>query len=470
MRKELALLAVLVIGLIIVINISYWPKTSSEFSPSKLNERSSTDREQVLTLIRENHAKEALKIIKQYKEDMEAETPEGQRWLALFIDASETIPDPLQLTILYEHSPQNFLVNEKASLLVAEQYIKTGQGDKYAALRAGWRNREDRSELWFVLDADRLVLEGKQPEAIAYLQSQEFNDSADAARLMRLGLLTLLTDPKESWKYFNAASKKDPDNSDLHIYKAKLLEAADKQDLAAAEYVTALQNDQKNPLIKNDAAEFYIRNGQYDKAIEIVTEGLPAPSSDALWIKALFWNKVLMPIKFNWAQHTPPTGFLQPLVNYLLVLNANQFWNDELYKNVANGHQYLQTQQATYWLRLLQALKEGQEKNAITLIENNPFQNNSWHPALELALLRILNYRQNGTLQLSALETPMKRMATKKSSITHYSPDLYKKIEELAGNSTTISPDFAESLKSKEAIARAFLAAGWLEASSKLMQ
>ena len=51
-------------------------------------------------------------------------------------------------------------------------------------------------------------------------------------RLIHLALLNVFENPKAAWDYLTAAYNKDPENPEIHSYRAKLLETVGKNNLA----------------------------------------------------------------------------------------------------------------------------------------------------------------------------------------------------------------------------------------------
>lgn len=470
MRKLTLPLLALIALLVVTISYVSWPRISNKL-PS---EYSQLDKQNARALIQEGKTKAALKIIRKYKNVMDSGSSEGNAWLSLLIDASEASSDANQLALIYEYSPRAFDEREKASLYIGGFFVQNGQKDKYTQLRETWRNREKHPEMWFVLDSDKMLLDGYHVEAIDFLKSRTFEGKADVGRLVRLGLLNVAADPQTSWKYFSEAAERDPNNADLHVYKAKLLEAANKPALALQEYNKAFQIDAKSPQLRDQLAEFFMRNNQISKAMEIWTESLAAPSTDEIWFKALFWNKVLSPIQFDWVKHTPPEGPLKTFVEYLISLKPGQFWDKASFAEVSNGQKYLNTLPATFWLRLLSALKNTQEKEAFQLVEYNPFQNDSIYPELELEVARTIMYRQRGTFKLGGLEEAMLSNVEKKKSPVRQTPEFFALLNQIAdrplklGEAPQVPQDVDILLKSNDAFAAIFLAAGWMEAALQL--
>lgn len=478
MRTMSFLLAILVCALAIAIgSYYYFQPPVTEFTVQELQVSSKDDIAKVRKQLKDSQPQEALKTIKKYKNLMESENPEGKIWLSLLLQASEDIPEPSQLVILYEHSPDQFSDKEKASLIVADSYIRRGQADKYAAIREVWKGREQKPEAWFLLDADEMLLKGNRAEAIEFLKSKTFEEKKDTGRLVRLGLLNILADPQTAWQYFTEAVRKDPINPDLRSYRAKLLEASGNAGVALQEYSAAMQLAPQNLYYRDQTAEFFLRNKQYGQAMALWVESLPAPSLDIIWLKALFWSKILTPVKFEWSKHAPPSTELEPLIKYILSLKVDQFWDDAKFEKIPNGQQFLKTQQTTFWLRLLSALKNNRLKEAMNLIEYNPFQKESWNPELELALLRVLSYQLRGSFNIGNLETPLKVVMDRNKSPNKPTIDLYKQIEELAqsenaekekGKEKQPPADLLVLLKSKDAYSALTLATEWLEAALDL--
>lgn len=404
---------------------------------------------------------EALPIIRRYQEQIDSDSSTGKQWLALLIRASEQLHDNEQLAILYDYFPRAFDDNEKAVLIVADTYITTGRPEDYQKIRSRWAGRSKRKSAWVMLDADRLLMEGERDEAISLLKSQSFNGKADTGRLVRLALLVAEKDPKEAWEFLTEAYKKDPHNADVRSYRARLLEKVGKDELALAEYIAATQTAPKDPFLREQLADFHLRRGNSSQALQLWSQNLKDNPLDTVWLNAFFWNRVLSPISFDWSAEKPPEGTRKPLLNYLTRLQPGDYWDEQTFSALQNEEPYLQKEQATFWLRLLQALKSGDEDQAWTLLQDNPFEEQSWAPDLERALKQVTTYRRMGVLSLgSEGDQGIQRSAHP------FFAQLNFLAEQPQNNILEVIPShFHELLISDDAYTALFLAAGWNEAA-----
>ncbi len=410
----------------------------------------------------EGNPQKTLNIVSHYSRKIDPTTKSGQRWLNLLIAASEQTQDLSQLMLAYQFSPSNFDQNEAASLLAAEGFLLNGDLYDYKTIRNQWHNRETDKAPWMILDVDKLLTQGKRQDAIQLLSVNKFKGKNEVERLTRLALLQVEDNPKKAWYYLKTAESIDPKNTDIHLYRAKILETRGKNSKAAKEYQTAIQLEPRNIFLKDQFAEFYLRNGYHRQALKTWTENLAAPTLDTIWIKALFWSHVLTPANIRWDHLTPPPGPLQPLTRYLMELKEDQFWSPPLFTKVPNRNQYLQTQQATFWLRLLAAMQASKDEEARQLLKKNPFTNNSWSPDLQHALKQILTYKKMGTLLPADMLPPNNSLKPK-----HH---FFQQLEEFADSPEDIPDELHELLLSKQAYVAALLAAGWNEAALNIQR
>lgn len=475
MRKFVIVFGVLIAALATSIGISLAPTTKKKTQHTTLNnEQQAADLSRAAELLNIHKPDESLEIVHHYKQEIEKSSDTGQLWLDLFIRGSEETRDIPQLTVLFEFQPESFKDHESASLLVADSYINDNRTKDYKKIRSLWEDRETQVAAWYVLDVDQLLLEGRREDAILLLKSRTFKDKADIGRLVRLALLYADEDPKISWKYLGEAYSKDPQNADVRSYRAKLLETAGKYNLAHNEYQAAIRLDPNNIFLKDQLADYYLRQKQYPMALKTWSETLSPPSLDKIWVKSLFWGKLTTPVEFEWSETPPPQGILEPFVQYLVSLDNRAFWSDEKFERVPNNSYYLRTQQATFWLQLLNALKNKNEKEAYKLLKYNTFMTTSWDPELELALKRVLAYRMNKTLKVDDSLIPIATIQQEKSKNLKL-PPLFQQLETLAanensGNSENIPRDLQNLLLSNEIFSAIFLTAEWYEAGLQLHQ
>ena len=479
MRKILSLTAVLIFVGSIALGYFNWPSIQYHWEKWTFNKDKEEDQQREIDkakqLFSQNKLDESLEIIKQHSDNINDKTETGKQWLELLILVSETLPDVPELVQLYDHYPNEFDRHEKASLLVANALVSSGRTRDYQEIRSHWTGREAKPETWFVLDTDKLLQEGKRKEAQDLLKSRTFSGPTDIPRLVRLALLNALDNPKEAWDYLAQAYTKDPQNAEILSYRAKLLETYGQNSEALVEYLAALQTDPNNPFLKDQLAEYYLRHKQYADAMALWKDSLQSPPLDHIWIKTLFWNRMIIPIQFDWDKAKHPDGKLTPYLNYLLALKPGQFWNAAEFEKIPNSEKYLVSQQSAFWLRLLQYLRDENEKEAYMLLQYNPFGYSSWNPALENTLKRILLYRKTGQFteqSNQAVAEDYKTDAGQSITVPKDTPTLFTQLEYFSKNPPNSYNPVPDSLnlllKGPEAFSAALIAAGWDEAGLAL--
>lgn len=467
MRQLTLIIGIAIAVVAIVVGIKMMPTTEEPQQKTHVSsEQQTKDFKKAQELLANQEPEEALEIIHQYKTEMESQSPQGLKWMELFIQGSVDTKDVQQLVVLYEFFPEIFKDHENASLLVADAYINTNNTKNYEKIRSLWTDRETKVAPWFLLDVDLMLLEGKRLEAIEKLKSRTFNNKADVGRLVRLALLYGNEDPKKAWTYLAEAYGKDPLNPDVRSYRARLLESVGRNSLAHQEYQAAARINPSNLFLKDQLVDFYLRHRQYEMALDIMQTNLTPPSLGSLWVKTLFWNKVTTPLDFDWADTPIPDGDMNPLIRYLIGLGKEQFWNQETYARITNANYFLKTRQETFWLRLLQELKDKNDEEAEKLLRYNPFATTSWYPQLEVALKRVMNYRKNKTLQLEASQMPPEELMQRLPETAD--PKFFEELDQLAESGEEVPQPLHNLLTGKEAFAAVFLAAGWSEAGLDL--
>ena len=420
-------------------------------------------------LLESSQAAEALQIIRAREHGTVSGGVDKGKWLDLEIRCLQDLRRVPQLLAIHDRSFDALARHEKASLLVARALLQLDQQEAFARLRESWRGRESRPVSWLVVDSDALVRNGKQEEAVTLLESQTFEGKDDAVRLVRLALLSANTNMPAAWKYLTSAFAADPGNAEVRSFRGQILERLGKKPLARVEYVAAHLADVKNPLFRDQLAEFYRRCGLYQAALDIWVGGLEPPSTDFIWLKALFWSRVTFPVDVDWGSLPVPDGDLKPLVVYLLDLPSGAFWNAETFEHVAEARRFLKERQEVYWLRLLSFLRSGQEAEALSLLNADPFRGRSWSPDIERALKAILSFRLKGSLcPGGTTAVPMASPAP---------PQRHQFLNQLDGlvndaclvhDGEALPGDLAQLLGNEEAFSAAFLAGGWIEAALRL--
>ena len=219
------------------------------------------------------------------------------------------------------------------------------------------------------------------------LSSRTLPGVADVTRLVRLALVTASRDLPGAWKLLAQAAALQPKNPEIRSFRAQILEATGKIELARLEYVAALVAMPQNPLLRDQLADLYQRNHSYDLALDTWTEALARPNLDFIWLKAHFRNKVLRPVNFS-TFGQPPAGGLEPLARQLAALKPGRFFETNSFDQLPRARSYTAQRQEAFWLRLLDALQSGREAEAFELLKFQTSNQRSWEPDLAAALFR----------------------------------------------------------------------------------
>lgn len=472
MRKAISII-VIILAAILIIGYLWQPMADPSLlkdqKPSQAEE--AQDIEQARAFLREDKPDQALKIVQKYSAYISPSTESGKKWLEVLIQANENKGDARQLRTLYEFFPDQFAKREKSSLLVAQSFLSEDKVDDFNQVRSQWNGTETQQREWILLDADKFILEGNKNKAVSLLKSHQFKKEDDVGRLVRLSMLTVDANPKEAWGYLKEAVEKDPQNPTVRLYRGKLLEASGNDALALSEFVAAVQAQPESLSLRNQLADYFIRYQQYPQAVDVldntVNEGL---ANNSMLLKTWFWEKVAFPGSVEWNQVKVSDGVLQPYLDYLVQLGNDQFWDAKAFNDLKNRNQIITNQQSTFWLRLAQSLKTGNEDEALQLLKNNRFKEKSWHPELETALQRILTYRKDKTL---SIEEPLAIHSDFNEEEIQEFP-FFRQLEKLAdeeeaaSETVEIPAALDELLKSNDAFAAAYLAGGWNETALDL--
>lgn len=369
------------------------------------------------------------------------------------------------LVNLYEKQPDEILNNERASILLARALMHSDNADSYDEVLSSWADRENLTHSWFLLKADKLIYQGKSKQATALLNSKTLRGKLDSGRLIRLAITNLNAFPKKSWGYLKRAVDLDPKNPDVRTFQAQILENAGKKELARKEYVAAYLANPKNPLLKDQLAEFYRRNGNIKLALKTWAENISNETPDFIKLKAYFWGRVYKPQNTNITSLQVETSRYHQLLKFLNQLLPGEYWDEIEFKKVPEGRRFELERQEVFWLQLLNEIKRGHENKALNLLEQSPFKlSNSMQPELQAALHWILAYRNNKAIYI---EDPSELKFFKPSRTNH---QFFNKIFRNTGRSY-INPrgnpikNLDVFLSSKDVFSGAFLAAGWVESA-----
>lgn len=265
---------------------------------------------------------------------------------------------------------------------------------------------------------------------------------------------------QSSWESLKEAQEKDRLSSQILLQKAKTLESINQFPKAHKEYLAAYKLAPENTALIEELGEFYRRHDQISTALQAWQWGLHLPNSENLWIKVLFWSKVALPQKNLTMPVVEAKGPYKPFIQYLLALKQDEFWNATVFDNLPNKAEILNTFQETFWLRVLDALKNDRDEDVALYIDNNPFRSVNWAPQLSNTLSQIINYQQTGNWQ--TLAVPLVK------NDQFEVPPFIDEIEAINAQGGDVPDRLRPLLKSQEAYSALFLSQGWLEAGLKL--
>ena len=457
MKKYIKYVLLTLLALALIAEVVWLTRIPHQSNRPITEKQHARDLQQVELLLFNSKPKEALEIMDKYKGIVSIHTEKGREWLDLYIDVYAQLKARKSLLRLYEIYPQSFGDHEDASLLVAESYLRSNKISDYDEIRNHWRSHENKPGRWIVLDADKLHQQGLKKKALELLNSRSFKGEDEARRLIRLSLLNIQDHPEAAWDYLNQALHKDPSNPEIHSYRGKLLEASNSDELAHIEYLRAAKLEPENLFFQDQLAEFYFRQKQYPHALNVWIKNLQDPSIDFIWLKALFWSKIIYPVNVDFSSTESPEGKYQPLIDYLVNLPNNRYWDEKGFQALPENLAYRETQQPIFWLQIIATLKEGDEGKVDQILEYQSFGKKSLNRDLEEALKQIILFRKNGTFQ---------------NNYHEYSESnpLYRQFQDLnnGGDKRNIPTEFRKLLLSDYAFVAAFLAAGWHEAALHL--
>lgn len=350
-------------------NFSNKKKLNEAFHPAE-NRSSPTDKAfaKAVEFFKIGEMEEVLNIIQHHEDSLNYETLQGKEWVDLFLATVTATGDHAVLEDLYADFPAAFQKDEETSLLLANYFLSQKNLVGYNHIQKEWRKNGAEEQAWFFLDVDAYLIDQRQEEAIELLQSRSFAGAADCSRLIRLSLLTLKDDPNLSWKYLKEAELKDPSNPDIHLYRASLLESIDHKAEAEAQYAESVKKDPNNIFLKDELAEFYLRLGQTSSSLMLWREILAEIPIDSIWIKALFWDRIVGRGDFDWSTLDLPSGEKKTVIAYLRDLPQGRFWDQEAFERIANGKKLVANEDSFFWLKFLDLLESGESQEALDLL------------------------------------------------------------------------------------------------------
>jgi len=385
-------------------------------------------------------------------------------WPAVEVGALAGLREAGRLAHIYETAAPRVLTNEEASLVLARAYMSSRDMAAYNKLRPLWRGHETRQDDWVTLDCDLLTLQGKPRDAEKLLRSRTLTGKAEMARLERLALMVAPRDLAQAWQLLDQASAIDPRNPEIRSFRGQILESIGNPGAAQVEYTAALAAEPNNPVLRDQLADFYLRQGNYDNALMLWEKCLADPTFDYVWLKTAFWSRMIRPVTVDGTKSAQ--GELQPLVQWLAALPDGTFGDTNSFALLPQARTYQGNRQEVFWLQLADDLQHHREAAAADKLKFNPFHARSYQPDLESALVRILHYRKHGSFNPTGFQYSSPLAAAGRHQ-------LFTQLDELAAQERTtgrvrVPADLDALLRGPDAFAAAFLAAGWREAALNL--
>jgi Flp pilus assembly protein TadD len=393
-----------------------------------------------------------------------APSPAREReWQSIEVGALARLRQVPGLLRFFDRDPALVLADEEASLLVARGALAAGNRAAFERSRGAWRGRETRDWLWFALDADALLAAGKRPAALALLESRAFPGERDCARLLRLALLNA-AQPARAAEHLERAFRADPRNPDARSFRAQVFEASGRLAEARVEYVAAAAAAPGNPLLRDQLAEFYRRNGNLDLALKTWADPSAPAAPEYVETKLLFWSRVFRaaPLPSARGGASAPKG---SLAAFLAGLPEGRFWDDALFEAKVESRRAARDREEVYWLRLLQMAKDGKEKEAVDFMRLHRSRGRSWNPDLDRALYQLLCYRRKPSVSLAG-EPPLPPASAGRArhSFVEQLDKAWGAAQEARG-APLLPPELAAVVTGNTAFAAACMACGWPEAA-----
>ncbi len=405
---------------------------------------------------------EALAIISRRTAPSGESPVTAARWLSLEIEAAAKATAIPRLASLHRRAPEALLAHEEACLALARAYLHAGATHDFEEITARWRPISSNTA-WFALDVDRLLLAGDAATAQARLEAARFTGAADIPRLTRLAALAADENLLSAWNHLADAAQLDPRSPDVRLFRGQILERIGKVQLARVEYVAAHLTDANSPWLADQLAEFYRRQGNPASAVEVWGDSLDRSPTDFAALKWAFWSRVTVASTNSPQVHVD--GPLAPVADFIRALPPGRFWDGDQARSTPEVERLAVSRQEAYWLRLLEALRVGQEQAALDLMRQNSFRGASWAPHIERALVRLLSLRELQSLNPTDLPSlpPSWAVSEHHAYLAQIEADAET---ERQGN--PIAADRAAFYQQPEALAMVFVAAGWLNAGLDL--
>lgn len=319
----------------------------------------------------------------------------SETWKRLELEASRNSNNLPRLYHIYTNDPILLLEDEKACLSLARSFIHQKNSNECLRILDYWANRSKDPHLWLAIKVDNLLMAGKKNQAKQILISSAFEGPADIGRLTRLAILEGENNLDRAWELLKQAEAKDRQSPDVHSFKGQLLESSGFLARAHAEYLIAYNIQPGNILYADQLTEFYIRNKNYDQAIQLMDKLLSERAYPSISLKRFFWTKVVSGDLRSISLDNASQSEVSPLASTLKGISTTQFWNQDLFSSTSDTDAYLGQNQEFYWLRLLEKVRLGDLYNLNSFLIKYRSKPNLWDPELEFLLAAITAKKLN---------------------------------------------------------------------------
>lgn len=378
-------------------------------------------------------------------------------WLTTAIETAQQNEDTAYLLWTYQQNPKLFYKHEKAALQTGNALIETGQVEEYGELRLGWEKLQKQSADWAILDIKALIQLKRTHEAVSRYQRLKLPPAHKAKALAEIALGIAENDPQKAWELLEPIRSNAADAALLYasgIIKEKL------GDISAAlhYYVASVRSAPKDPYFRVKVADILCRKNKYREALQCLAEGLLPPSSDSLWCRFLFWRQVTIPFPAK-IPEPPPPGPRRELIRFLRTLPEDRFWDEPNFDKVAAQFPHVMSMPEVWWLRLLEMIRNKNLIAARSLLSVERYPGPSLCPELEVNLLRIIMYKQTGSLGFDSLD--------EETRISEH--PFFRELDRAAQQGGIVfSNNLLSLLTGDLAFTAACLSVGWNEAAKKL--
>lgn len=368
-------------------------------------------------------------------------------WVQTKLTVAAELRDIRGFEALAETYPEQVLANEVASLFWARIALHSRDWERLEAIKDNWNASNRREESWFFIELSEDLARGRHDAVEQRLKENDFKGNAEAYRLVYQALQESKS-PQSVLELLTVAYRAEPENTDIRTFLANAFEALGNAPLAQREYVSAHLIDPANPILKDNLAEFYLRQGQTARAMQ--TWSGPSnvePVLDFIWFKAYFWNRVARQETFS-APLATPSPF-KDLAQELTALPEQRYFSQKIdrtlkvlpRRNDAIRHHLT-------WLRILEALRAGDESGALDLLLSESPAASAVSPVVAPALSKLLTFRTLGVLP---------KDGTSSNRPHHrFLKDL------MASTASNTDARFRSFLAGPEALPGLFLSVGWL--------